>query len=546
METPLVVAVDCSTTAVKALVVDTTGAVLAQGVSELDTQVPQPGFHEQDALQWLDATYDAVRRAVRQVVRRLGPRGAARIGALAVTHQRESFVLIDGQGQPVRPAILWVDSRSHQEIAELGAKPVDGSRSVHDVSGKPPDTTPALYKLAWLARHEPDSLVQAAFVADVQAFVALHLTGRLVTSRASADTLGLHDAGLGQWSPSLVERAGLQMDQLPQLVDAGEVIGGLLPHVADDLQLPASVVLVATVGDGQAAGMALGVLPYGPQGHLLPAAPPSSLGWLSPPESDQADADSGCLSPSKPPHTVADAVEVAYLNLGTSMVCGLASDSYVVNPAFRTLLGAQPGTYVLETVLNAAAYLASWTASLLGSTVRQLEASAMDLPAGSEGLLVLPYWNAAQSPHWDPLARGVVVGWQGSHTQGHMYRAVLEGVAYELRGQLEALEAATGHQITVLRAVGGGAKSALWTQILADVTGRQIHVCADQQYSALGAALSAFQGVGWELSADAFAVRVSSVVLPHDGRSGQYEALYQVHQTLYPTLAATFAALAQV
>ena len=489
----LVVAVDCSTTASKAIVVDADGQVLASGRSAIQTTTPAPGFHEQDAREWLSATLAAVRDAVIA----LPAAARARVRALAVTHQRESFVLLDAAGEPVRPAILWVDSRAHAQIADLGSRTFAG-RSVHDVSGKPPDTTPALYKLAWLDEHEPAALRGARLVVDVQAFLALHLTGRAATSRPSADTLGLFDLERGGWDPDLVAAAGLRDEQLPELVDAGEVIGTLLPDVVVAVGLPAGqeVAQVAGIGDGQSAGLALGVEEPG----------------------------------------------VAYLNLGTSMVCGISSPRYLTSPAFRTLGGVTPRTFVLETVLNAAAYLASWTAELAGSDVTTMEVAAAQVEPGCEGLLVLPYWNAAQTPHWDPLARGAVVGWHGRHTTAHLYRGVLEGVAFELRLQLGLIEEATGATIDALRAVGGGARSTLWTQIVADVTGKHVAIHSDGELSALGAAVDGHRAVTpgfvrWP-------ARASRVVTPDAARSETYRRLFPAYTTLYPALRGTFAALA--
>jgi len=343
----LVVAVDCSTTAAKAVIHDEVGRVVAQAVRPLRTLQPRPAWHEQDAEQWWVATQGAVADAVASLA------DPGSVGALCLTHQRESFVCLDGAGQPLRPAILWLDGRAHEQIAQFG------SSRVHALSGKPPDTTPAIYKLAWLARHEPAVLRDAVFVGDVQAYLAWRLTGRWATSHGSADTLGLFDLQRMDWSSELLDLAGVRLDQLPDLVPAGELLGTVAPEVARLLGLPGPVPLVAGIGDGQAAGLGLG----------------------------------------------ATAPGVAYLNLGTSMVLGVQSEQYLWDPAFRTLAGIRPGTYTLETVLNAAAYVATWCreqfgeAGAQGARGAELEAAAARLPIGAEGLLTLPYWNAAQTPY---------------------------------------------------------------------------------------------------------------------------------------------------
>ena len=193
--TALVVAVDCSTTAAKAVVHDEAGLVVAQASFPLRTVQPRPAWDEQDAEHWWVATKGAVAEAVSAL------NDPGQVRALCITHQRESFVCLDGAREPLRPAILWLDGRANQEIASLG------SSRVHELSGKPPDTTRAIYKLAWLARHEPAVLRDAVFVGDVQAYLAWLLTGRWVTSHASADTLGLFDLQRTDWAPELLHLA---------------------------------------------------------------------------------------------------------------------------------------------------------------------------------------------------------------------------------------------------------------------------------------------------------------------------------------------------
>jgi xylulokinase len=488
--TAVVVAVDCSTTSSKALALDGSGRVLAQAGSPIPTSRPHPSWHEQDPLDWWRATRTAIREAVARLDR------PDEVRALCLTHQRETFVALDDEGRATRPAICWIDARAHAEIAELGTP------AVHEASGKPPDTTPAIYKVAWLARHEPEALARAERVGDVQAYLACRLTGRWTTSDASADTLGILDLRTGNWSDDLLAVAGVRRDQLPDLVPAGAPIGPLLPDVADDLGVPRGTVLVAGLGDGQSAGLALG------------AATPG----------------------------------VAYLNLGTSMVLGVRADSYVWGHDFRTLAGMVPGTVTLEAFQNAASYLASWFRSELGAPGQaapdELDALAAQVPTGSEGLLALPYWNAAQTPHWDPLARGAFVGLHGHHTRAHLYRAVLEGVALDVRGHLHRLEAATERAVDSVRVVGGGSRSALWTQILADATGRTLQVSPAEEASALGAGVLALAHLGIDPGplADAGVV----VRTPDAGATARYAELAPVFDGLYAALRPTFTALARL
>lgn len=488
----LVVALDLSTTAAKAVVLDAAGEPHGEAALPLVTSQPHPAWHEQDAAQWWTAARGAIAGAVAQV-------DATRVGAVCVTHQRETFVCLGPDGTPLRPAILWVDGRAGAEIAELG------TAEIHRLSGKPPDTTPALYKLAWLSRHEPEVLARADRIGDVQAYLAWRLTGRWATSLAAGDTLGLVDLARGVWSPELARLAGVRLDQLPELVPTGALIGSLTAGAAADLGLPGPVPLVAGLGDGQSAGLALR----------------------------------------------ADEPGTAYLNLGTSMVLGVRADAYLADPAFRTLAGMTPDSFTLETVLNAAAYLAGWCRRELGdptlddaASLAWFESAAAQVPPGSEGLLTLPYWNAAQTPYWDPGARGATVGWHGRHTRAHAYRSVLEGVAFELRLHLENLEGATGQPVRTIRAVGGGARSDLWVGIVTGVTQRPVEVCSAGEVSAAGAGLLAHAWLAGHPGHVTVAPPPGRVVAPDPAVAETYARLFDVYRGLYPSLAGTFASLA--
>jgi xylulokinase len=228
-----------------------------------------------------------------------------------------------------------------------------------------------------------------------------------------------------------------------------------------------------------------------------------------------------------------------------------------VDPAFRTLTGSLSDDFDLETIMNAATYLATWfreefgDPALGGRPDPGLDSAAAAVPIGADGLLTLPYWNAAQTPYWDPLARGAVIGWHGRHTRAHLYRSLLEGVGYELRLHIAGLEAATGRRIETLRAMGGGTRSELWLRVLADVTQRPIQVCNDAEISAKGAAVLAFSYLDGGGDATIRMVAKSMVsydqhVDPDPSTALTYTRYFEIYRELYPQLRSTFAALATV
>jgi xylulokinase len=207
------------------------------------------------------------------------------------------------------------------------------------------------------------------------------------------------------------------------------------------------------------------------------------------------------------------------------------------------MMSALPGHNTVETFSSSGTYLPAWFRREFGrpelkdAPDPELERAAAAVPVGSERLLTLPYWNAAQTPHWDGLASGITVGWRGCHTRAHFYRSLLEGIAYELRSQLDGLERARGERVQVIRAMGGGARSSLWVQILADVFGRPLEVSAMGEVSALGAAAVALTASGAFSSLPDAAHRlavIDGVVEPRADAAAAYDGLLKIYQRLYP------------
>jgi xylulokinase len=484
MTSPLVIAVDCSTTAAKAVVVDAGGQIVGAGAHPLDTYTPAPHWFEQQAGDWWRATDIAVRQAVSAL-----PDSGA-VAAICVTHQRETFVCLDSADQPLRPAILWMDGRAGSQVTRYGTERVEL------LSGKPADITPGLYKLLWLREHEPALLAACRRVVDVHSYLAHAMTGRWVSSTTSVDPLALLDIATADYSPELLELAGLRREQLPDLVPTGTSLGALRADIADSWGLSHDVAVVAGLGDGQAAGVGLGVTDPG----------------------------------------------AAYLVLGTAVVIGSETKTYLPSQAYRSMISAIPGQTTVETFISSGTYLPTWfrrefgNPDLAGAPDPQLERDAAMVPLGSEHLLTLPYWNGAQTPHWDSQASGVTLGWRGCHTRAHFYRSILEGIAFELRQQLDGLEDARGESVEVIRAMGGGARSALWTQILADVFDRPLEVCASGEVSALGAAAVALTAIGEYPSlpeAAAAVAKTDGVIEPRPSAAAGYAELRGIYGRIY-------------
>ncbi|RWK56694.1 FGGY family carbohydrate kinase [Mesorhizobium sp.] len=484
----VVIGIDASTTAVKAIAFTRNGKELFQAREAYPLSNPQPGHFEQDAEHWWTALLGALKQVTEAI-------GAARVAAICIAHQRETFTLIDHAGKPLIPAILWLDERARPQVARLSA--ALGRETIRDWSGKPPDPTPALYAVRWLAEHQPKALEDAAALVDVHGFFVHRLTGRLVTSTASADPLGLLDIKNGTWHPELVAAAGLRPDQLPQLVAPGAICGGLGERVARLIGLKAGTPVVAGAGDGQAMGLGMGV--YG-EGK-------------------------------------------SYLSLGSGVVSGCYSHGLTTSDAFRTLVSPTGSGFMLETVLRSGMQLVDWIVRTTGSpSAAALEKAATEIAAGSEGLLVLPYWAGVMSPYWDGAARGAIVGLSLDHEPKHLFRAVLEGIAFEQAIASEAMETQAtetqaGGKPAAMIAAGGGTNCALLMQIMASVLERPLSVSPVNEAAALGAAMLAASAIGWfaspDMAAEAMAAPPTRHVDPVDGLVPAYRARKAIYRDLY-------------
>lgn len=494
-ESPLVIAVDSSTTSTKAIVVDRDGNVVAEGRADVPMQTPRVDFYEQDPRDWWRTTNEAIGQAV-------GALSAAerkRVSHLCCTIQRQSFALVDDAGEPLRPGILWLDGRAAEQVRRLG------SEELHLLSGFQPDVTPSFYKIAWLRDHEPEALDRAAKVVGVHGYLVHAMTGQWVDSRGAADSLGLFDMAALHWSDRLLDLVGLRREQLCDLVDPAGVIGEVSSEITRAWGLDGPVAVVASCGDGQAAALGAGAI--GP--------------------------------------------DEAYLNMGTAVVGGVHSPSYEHADVFRTDAAGLPGQYVLEIVQNSGAYLAGWFREKLGRPELggkpdpQLEDDAAKVAPGCGGLVTLPYWNAVQSPHWDPVAHGAIVGLAGMHDRAVLYRSVLEGISIETASNFAGLQQTTGVPLTSIRVVGGGQRSPLWRQIMTDSCGIGLTEVRQDEVSAMGAAVMAMAAAGAYDSVEDAArgmAQLGSTSEPDEGRHQIYGELAAVQAQVYPALKQVFEA----
>ncbi|MDR7416873.1 MAG: xylulokinase [Armatimonadota bacterium] len=484
--------IDVGTTGAKAVLVDGQGRVLASATHDYPLSVPRPGWSEQEPQAWWEATVLSIRAVLAAQ--------DVQVDGVGLTGQMHGLVALDPKGEVLRPAILWNDQRTAEEVAWITERV--GPQRVLELTGNPVLTGFTAPKICWVRRHEPQVYRRIAHVLLPKDYVRYRLTGTLATDVADASGTSLFDVRGRRWSDEMLSALEIPRSWLPDVFESPEVVGRVSEAAAGLTGLRAGVPVVAGAGDQAAQAVGAGIV------------------------------RSGLLS----------------VTIGTSGVVFAHLDAVQVDPLGRThtFCHAVPGKWHVMGVMLAAGGSLRWLREGLGipdwhraggDPYALMTEEAAEVPPGSEGLLFLPYLSGERTPHADPFARGAFVGLTLRHRRAHFVRSVLEGVAFGLRDSLEILRT-MGLAPTQVRVSGGGARSALWRQILADVFGTELVTVEVTEGAAYGAALLAAVGAGAFPSVEAAcdrAVRVVERTAPGPGRE-RYEELYRVYVELYPRL----------
>lgn len=484
--------VDVGTTGSKAVLVDVEGRVLASATHDYPLLVPRPGWTEQEPHAWWEATVRSIRTvlAAQDVL----------VEGVGLTGQMHGLVALDRHGEVLRPAILWNDQRTAEEAAWITQQV--GAERILELTGNPVLTGFTAPKILWVRRHEPEVYSRIAHVLLPKDYVRYRLAGDLATDVADASGTSLFDVRGRRWSNEMLAALGIPRSWLPDVFESPELVGSVSQEAAGLTGLRAGVPVVAGAGDQAAQAVGTGIV------------------------------RSGLLS----------------VTIGTSGVVFAQLDAVHVDPLGRThtFCHAVPGKWHVMGVMLAAGGSLRWLRDSLavadwhragGDPYDHMMEEAAEVPPGSEGLLFLPYLSGERTPHADPFARGAFVGLTLRHRRAHLIRSVLEGVAFGLRDSLEIIRA-MGLAPTQVRASGGGARSALWRQILADVFNTELVTVEVTEGAAYGAALLAGVGVGAFPSVEGAcdrAVRVADHTRPGPSHE-RYEELYRVYVELYSRL----------
>lgn len=485
--------IDSSTTATKALLMDEAGLVVGVASAEYPYETPQPLWSEQHPSLW----WQGAQEAIRKVLADMDIKGED-VEAVGLTGQMHGMVALDENGEVLRNAILWNDQRTGTECDEI--REIIGKQQFIQISGNDALTGFTAPKILWIKNHEPELYAKVRQILLPKDYLRYKLTGVYASDKAGGAGTVLFDLKTRDWSPELLEKLGIDPAWLPKTYEGTEITGTITPEAAAATGLKAGTPVVGGGGD-QAAG-AVGM---------------------------------GAVSPG-----------VVSLTLGTSGVVFAATDSPLIEPEGRlhAFCHALPGKWHFMGVMLSAAGSYRWFRDTLapGEDFGNLADEAGKTPAGSEGLFFLPYLTGERTPHPDPLAKGAFVGLTVRHTRDHMTRAVLEGVAFGLRDSFELMKAAGLASIDQVRISGGGTKSPVWRQIIADVLGVELVTVNTAEGGAYGAALLAAVGGGVFSSVEEACDSVISITGSTSPGEDQevYEAIYPTYRDLYPALKPIF------
>ncbi len=490
------IGIDVSTTASKALAIDEQGQVIASQSYPHELSTPRPLWSEQDPEEWWSATS----RALRDVLQKVPPDQVAAVG---LTGQMHGLTSLDADGKPLRPAILWNDQRSGAQCEAITEKV--GAKRLFHLTGSmmlPGFTAP---KIAWLREHEREIFQKIRHVLLPKDYIRFRLSSAYVTDVADGSGIGLMDIARRTWSDEMLAAFDFPRAWFPDLCESPEISAYVNEEGATATGLKFGTPIVGGAGDQPAQALGSGIVARGQTS----------------------------------------------LTVGTSGVAFTATDEYLPEPDGRlqTFCHAMPGAWFSMGVMLSAAGSLRWLHDELAPNTKYeaLSEQAASVPPGSLGLLFAPYLTGERHPHPDPLARGAFVGLTLRHGLPHMVRAVMEGVAFGMRDNLELLRAQGVHPPSAAVS-GGAANSPVWRQLMADIMAIPLYTVNTTEGAAFGAAILASVGAGaWPdvPSACAQLVRKVDEIQPQPEGVAAYERLYPVFRGLYPSLCDSYAALAR-
>lgn len=503
------IGVDIGTSGTKTVLFDKSGEVIASASQEYPLYQPQNGWAEQDPKDWWNATATTLKSVLDQ-----SGINASDVAGIGLSGQMHGLVMLDANGEVLRPAILWCDGRTGRECQEITE--IIGKERLIEITANPALVGFTAGKILWVRRNEPEKYEACKQMLLPKDYVRYKLTGVFATEVSDASGTNLLDVPKRNWSEEVLTKLQIDPSLLPPVYESTEISGRISAEVAKLTGLAEGTPVVGGAADNAAAAIGTGVVEKGK----------------------------------------------AFTTIGTSGVIFAHMDNVTIDPAGRvhTFCHAVPGSWTVMSCTLAAGQSLKWfkdnfctaeieAAAGLGVDPYDLINRQVDrLPIGAEKLLYLPYLMGERSPLLDENARGVFFGLSGIHNKYHMLRAVMEGVSYSLRDCLEVFRQ-MGIDLCQMMATGGGAASPVWRQMLADLYDCEVATVASKEGPALGVAILAGVGAGVYPSVQEACkqvVKSNEAQKPIAENTAAYEPYYKLYHSLYPTLKDSFRELAEM
>ena len=489
----LYIGIDLGTSAVKLLLMDGGGRILNIVSREYPLSFPHPGWSEQDPADWMRQTVAGIRELVAGF-------DASQVAGIGCGGQMHGLVALDKDDNVLRPAILWNDGRTAEEVEYLNG--VIGKEKLSKYTANIAFAGFTAPKLLWMKKHEPGLFARIAKIMLPKDYVNYMLTGVHCTDVSDASGMLLFDVEHKRWSPEMLDICSVREDQMARIFESYEVVGTLKPEMAKALGLPQTVKVCAGAGDNAAAAVGTGTVGEG----------------------------------------------ACNISLGTSGTIFISSERFGVDPnnALHAFAHADGNYHLMGCMLSAASCNKWWMDDIIGTTDYPAEQKPItDEKLGANHVFFLPYLMGERSPINDTNARGCFVGITMDNTRADMTQAVLEGVAFGIRDCLEVARS-LGVDVKRSRICGGGARSPLWRKIIANVCSIELGLIESEEGPGYGGAILAAVACGAYASVEEAAgklVKVVGTVKPDPAIAARYEEQYRKFRKIYPTMKDLFPAL---
>jgi xylulokinase len=493
------VAIDAGTTGCRTVIFGLDGSIISHAYEEYPSIFPSPSWVEQDALAWWKAICSTARTAMKK-----SRIQAHNIRGISVTNQRETIVPVDSQGEPLRKAIVWQDRRTTEECAEIVSN--IGVDEIYAQTGLTVDPYFSAPKILWIKNNEPEIFSKAHKFLLVHDYITMKLSGEFVTEHSNASRTMLFDIRKLDWSDKICDALEIPSEKMPALNPSGKVVGEVPLKVSKETGFATGTPVITGAGDQQAAAVGVGVT-----------------------EAGRVKATTGT---------------------GTFILAFLNEPKYDKKRRVLCSCHAVPGKWVNEASIFTTGAVYRWFRDQF-SQAQKIEAErsgrdpydllndeAAKVPPGSRGILLVPHCMGSGAPHWNPLDRGIIVGFTLGHERGCLIRAIMEGTAFEIRENIEVMNEMKT-KIQEIRVTGGATRSPTWNQIQADVTGLPVLKGAVEEATSLGAAIIAGVGAGIYKGITEAAnemIKVTERYTPNQKIHELYSRLYQIYEKTYETL----------